>query len=230
MIKAILFDLEGTLINVDSANFIRNFVGILAPRFAHLLSPDKFSKQLLKSLESVENEDRPEQTNMQTLYDDFSKATGHSGQSLRPVFNEFYESDFSTLKCLVQAAPQGVKVIEYVLQRGYLTAAASNPALPLQVMQEYLSWAGLKPEHFKIIPGLDNFHYFKPQLGFFQELADSLSVKPENCLLVSAQSEDLVCTKLGMKVFFIGSAEATGLAEYVGSLDDFYQLIVQGHV
>ncbi|MDR3540105.1 MAG: HAD family hydrolase [Desulfosporosinus sp.] len=230
MIQAILFDIVGTLTKVDGADFIRNYLGILAPRFAHLLPADKFSKQLLKSLEIAKNEPKPGQTNMQTFYDDFSKATGQSFQTLRPIFEEFYESDFPTLRCLVQAIPQGVKVVEYAIQQGFLTAVASNPLLPLTAMREQVRWAGLMPEHFKVIPALDNFHYCKPHLGFFTEVAESLGVKPDSCLLVSEHKEDIVCTELGMKLFFVGTLGPEIQTDYVGQLDDLFRLISQGNL
>jgi len=228
LIQAILFDLEGTLINVNMADFMRNYLGILAPRFAHLLSPEKFSKQLLRSLETSQSDPKPGQTNMQTFYDDFSKATGHSAPSLRPIFEEFYESDFPALRCLVQAIPQGVKVVEYAIQQGFLTAVASNPVLPLRAMWEHVRWAGLKPEHFKVIPALDTFHFCKPQLGFFREVAENLGVKPESCLLVSGQTQDIICRELGMKMFLIGTKESQDQADYTGDLDDLFHLISQG--
>ena len=230
MIQAILFELEGTLINMDTADFMRNYLGILAPRFAHLISPDKFSKQLLKSMETSQSEPKPGQTNMQTFYDDFSKATGHSFQILRPLFEAFYESDFPALRCLVQAIPQGVKVVEYAIQQGFLTALASNPVLPLCAMQENVRWAGLMPEQFKVIPALDNFHFFKSQLGFYQEIAESLGVTPESCLLVSGQPQDILCQRLGMKMFFVGPRESEDQAEYAGNLDDLLRLISQGNL
>ena len=228
VIQAILFDIEGTLTNVDAADFMRNFLGILAPRFAHVLSPDKFSKQLLKSLEVVRNDPKPGQTNMQTFYDDFTKATGQSFQTLRPIFEEFYESDFPTLRCLIQAIPQGVKVVEYAIQQGFLTAVASNPLMPLSAMLEQIRWAGLAPEHFKVIPDLDNFHYCKPHLGFFREIAENLGVKPESCLLVSEHIKDIACRELGMKMFFVGILEPGVEMDYTGQLDDLYRLITQG--
>lgn len=230
MIQAILFDLEGTLINVNMADFMRNYLGILAPRFANLLSPDKFSKQLLRCLEASQSNPKPEQTNIQTFYDDFSKATGQSILTLRPIFQEFYESDFPALRCLVQAIPQGDKVVEYAIQQGFLTAVASNPVLPLIAMQEHVRWAGLTPEHFKIIPALDNFHHFKPQLGFFRELAEGLGVEPENCLLVSGQAQDIIYRELGMKMFFVGSLESEEQVDYSGNLDDLFRLISQGNL
>jgi FMN phosphatase YigB (HAD superfamily) len=230
VIQAILFDIEGTLINVDTADFMRNFLGILAPRFAHIISADKFSKQLLKSIDAAQNEPKPGQTNMQTFYDDFSKATGQSFQTMRPIFEEFYTSDFPALRCLVKVNPDGVKVVEYAIQQGFLTAVSSNPVMPLLAMQEQVRWAGLTPEHFKVIPALDNFHYCKPHLGFFKEVAESLGVKPESCLLVSKHSEDIICQELGMKMFFVGALESEVQVDYSGQLDDLFRLISQGNL
>lgn len=227
MIQAILFNLEGTLVDVDTTDFMRNYLGILAPRFAHLLSPDKFSKQFVKSLETSQNNNNPEQTNKQKLGDDFSKAIGQSLTVLCPIFEEFYESDFPTLRCLVQPIPQGVKVVEYAIQQGFLTAVATNPILPIGAMREYIHWAGLKPESFKVIPALEDFHFFKPQLEFFQEVAERLGVKPNNCLVVSGQTQDIICQDIGMK-FFLISQGANDQADYVGNLDDLYRLIGQG--
>lgn len=227
MIQAILFNPEGKLVNVDTTDFMRNYLGILAPRFAHLLSPDKFAKQLVKSLETSQNNNNPEQTNKQTLGDDFSKAIGQSLNVMCPIFEKFYESDFSTLRCLVQPTPQGVKVVEYAIQQGFLTAVATNPILPLSAMQEYVLWAGFKPEQFNVIPALEDFHYFKPQPGFFQEIAQKLGVEPDNCLMVSGQTQDLICQDIGMKVFMIGQ-EANEPADYTGNLDDLFRLIGQG--
>ena len=228
MIQAILFDIEGTLTKLDMAKFMQNYLGILAPRFAHLLSPDKFSKQLLKSIESVQKEPKPEQTVMQTFFEDFSKATGHSVQILRPIFEEFYVSDFPALRCLVQSNSQGVKVVEYAIQQGFLTAIVSNTLMPLIAIREQVRWAGLTPEHFKVIATLDSFHYCKPHLGFFQEVAENLGVRPQNCLLVSKHIDDKICQELGMKMFFLGTLGTDVQTDYVGQLDDFFRLISQG--
>jgi len=228
VIQAILFDIEGTLTNLDMAKFIQNYLGILAPRFAHLISPDKFSKQLLKSIETVQIESRPEQTIMQTFFEDFSKATGQSVQTLRPIFDKFYTSDFPTLHCLVQANLQGVKVVESAIQQGFLTAIVTNSLMPLTAIQEQVRWVGLTPEHFKVIASFDNFHYYKPHLGFFKEVAEKLGVKPQSCLLVTKHLNDMICNELGMKIFFVGNLGSEVQTDYAGQLDDLSRLISQG--
>ncbi|TGE32284.1 HAD family hydrolase [Desulfosporosinus sp. Sb-LF] len=230
MIQAILFDIKETLTNINSSDFMRNYLGFLAPRFAHLLPPDKFSKQLLKSMEVMRNEPKPGQTNMQTFYDDFSKATNQSYQTLHPIFEEFYESDFPALRCLIRVIPQGAKVVEYAIQQGFLAAVASNPVIPLIAIREQLRWAGLNPDHFKVIPAWDNFHFCKPHLEFFREIADCLDVKPESCLLVSDNIEDKVCQELGMKLFYVGTNQSEMQTDYLGCLDDLVHLISQGNL
>jgi len=230
VIQAILFDIEGTLTNLDTAKFMQNYLGILAPRFSHLLSPDKFSKQLLKSIDNVRKEPKPEQTVLQTFFDDFSKATGQSVQILRPIFEEFYASDFPTLRCLVQPNIQGVKIVEYAIQQGFLTALTSNSLMPLIAIREQVRWAGLTPEHFKVIATLDNFHYCKPHLGFFREMAENLGVRPQNCLLVSKYINDKICQELGMKMFFLGTLPNDERTDYFGELDDLFLLISRGNL
>lgn len=229
MIQAILFDIEGTLTNLDTVKFMQNYLGILAPRFAHILSPDKFTKQLLKSMENVQKEPKPELTVMQAFFEDFSKATGQSLQTLKPIFEEFYTSDFPALRCLFQPNPQGVKVVLNAIQQGFLTAIMSDPLMPLITIQEQVRWTGLAPEQFKVIAALDSFHFCKPQLEFFKEVAEQLGVRPQSCLLVSTHTEDAVCQELGMKIFLVNDTiESEARTNYAGQLDDLSRLISLG--
>lgn len=229
MIQAILYDVVGTLTNINPTEFLRNYLGLLAPRFAHLMTPDKFAKQIMRSIETMQNEPRLGQTNMQTFFEDFCRVTGQSFQMLWPLFEEFYASDFPALRCLVQVNPQGVKVVEYAIQQGFQTAVASNPVMPMSAMKESIRWAGMSPEQFKIIPAFDTFHFSKPHLGFFKEVAESVGVKPEGCLLVSGHEEDIICRELGMKMFFVGSI-GTGQTDYAGQLNDLLRLLGQGNL
>jgi putative hydrolase of the HAD superfamily len=227
VIQAILFDIDGTMTNINTVDFMRNYLGILAPRFAHLISPERFTKQLIKSMQVMQSEPKAGQTNMQTFYEDFCRAIGQPFQVLKPIFEEFYASDFPTLRCLIQPYAQGVKVIEYSIQQGFLTAIASKPVMPIIAVRKQIRWAGFTPEHFKVIPALDNFHYCKPHLGFFSELAESLGFEPKECLLVSENQEDTVCRELGMKHFFVGTLDEM-ITDYSGNLEDLLSLIGQG--
>ena len=99
MVKAILFDLDGTLTLMDHEEFMINYVGLLAPRFKHLISPDKFAKQIGRSTDIMIKEPKEGKSNQQVFFEDFTKATGLSFNALWPIFEAFYIEDFPALRC-----------------------------------------------------------------------------------------------------------------------------------
>lgn len=231
MIRAILFDLDGTLSFMNNEEFMRNYVGLLAPRFSHLYAPDKFAKQLMRSTEVMAREPKPGRTNLQTFFDDFSRAVGISFSVLWPIFEEYYEHDFPNLQYLVKPNPEGKKAVETALQQGYTVAVAANPVMPLLAIKERIHWAGLTPEPFKIIPSIEAFHFCKPQPGFFSELAATLAIEPTQCLMVGDHPvEDLAARETGMKTFFVGADSSEVETDYQGDITELTKLILQGNL
>ncbi|KLU60032.1 phosphoglycolate phosphatase [Peptococcaceae bacterium CEB3] len=232
MIRAVLFDLDGTLSFMDNEEFMRNYVGLLVPRFSHLYSPDKFAKQLMRSTDFMVKEPKPGRTNLQTFFDDFSKAVGIPFSVLWPIFEEYYEHDFPNLEYLVEKKPEGKKAVDTALRQGYLTAVAANPVMPLKAIKERIRWAGLTPEQFKVIPSIEEFHFCKPHPGFFSELAEALAVEPSQCLMVGNHPvEDLAARQVGMKTFLLetGAAEAVE-TDYRGDLSELTELLLLGNL
>ncbi|MHB8125486.1 MAG: HAD family hydrolase [Desulfitobacteriaceae bacterium] len=231
MIRAILFNLNGTLFSIDQVEFMRNYIGLLSPRFAHLLASDRFAKQLLRSIDVMIKEPKPDRTNLQTFFDDFSKATGLTYNTLWPIFEEFYAIDFPALQCMSKANPEGKKVIEFALQQGYMTALASNPILPLSAVVEWIRWAELSVEQFTVIPSIEDFHFCKPHLGFYEEIARKLKLHPTECLMVGNQTvEDMVARELGFKTFLLTESSDNTFSDYSGELSDLSQLILKGNL
>ncbi len=231
MIRAILFDLDGTLSSVDQVEFMRNYIGLLSPRFTHLLPSDRFAKQLLRSIDAMIKEPKPGRTNLQTFFEDFSKATGLTYNTLWPIFEEFYAVDFPALQCMARANPEGKKVVEFALQQGYYTALATNPVLPMTAVVERIRWAELSVEQFAVVPSIEEFHFCKPHLGFFEEIARKLKLDPKECLMVGNNPvEDMVARELGLKTFLLTKSSENTLSDYSGELLDLSQLILKGNL
>ncbi|MHB1654203.1 MAG: HAD family hydrolase [Desulfitobacteriaceae bacterium] len=231
MIRAILFDLDGTLSFMDNEMFMRNYVGLLVPRFSHLYPPDKFAKQLWRSIEVMIKEPKPGRTNFQTFFDDFSRIVGTSSNVLWPLFEEYYEHDFPNLKYLVRSNPEGKKAVETALQQGFILGVATNPLMPLGAIKERILWADLTPEQFKVVPSIESFHFCKPHPGFFGEMAEKLGLEPTQCLMVGNHPmEDLAARKAGMKTFFTGIDDKGIETDYSGGMADLVKLILQGNL
>lgn len=231
MIKAILFDLDGTLTQMDQEEFMHNYVGLLAPRFKHLISPDKFAKQIGRSIEVMITEPKEGKTNQQVFFDDFTRATGLSFTTLWPILEAFYIEDFPALQCLVKINPEGRQVVESAIQQGYTVAVASNPVMPLLAIEERIRWAGLSPEVFTVVPSLESFHFCKPHLGFYEELALRLGRSPKECMMVGNHPlEDLIARNTGMKTFFVGTPSEEIQTDYAGDLTELNRLLLRGNL
>lgn len=226
MIKAILFDLDGTLTVMDQEQFMHNYIGLLAPRFKHLIAPERFAKQVIRSIETTIKEPQTGKTNFEIFFNDFTKATGLSVNTLYPIFDEFYITDFPALQCLVKINPDGKRAVEYAKEKGYMVAVASNPVMPRRAIEERIRWAGLAPGDFKVVPAMETFHFCKPQLGFYEELAHCLGLPPQDCLMVGNHpEEDMVARHIGMKTFFVGTQTAEIQTDYAGDLSELCQII-----
>lgn len=216
---------------MNNEEFMQNYVGLLAPRFAHLYPPDKFAKQLMRSTDVMVNEPKPGRTNLQTFFDDFSRVLNLSFNVLWPIFEEYYEQDFPNLKYLVKPNPEGKKAVETAVQQGYTVAVAANPVMPLSAIKERIRWAGFSPELFKVIPSIETFHFCKPHPEFFVEVAQHLGMEAAQCLMVGNHPvEDLAARQTGMKTFLNGTAPEGVETDYAGNLSDLTRLILQGNL
>jgi len=104
--------------------------------------------------------------------------------------------------------------------------------MPAVAMKERVSWAELSPEVFQLVPSIEDFHYCKPQLGFYGEIAQKLGLEPWECLMVGNDlAEDMVASRVGMKTFWVGERteqDAEIKPDYQGGLADLQELILQG--
>lgn len=214
---------------MDNEEFMRNYIGLLTPRFSHLYSPDKFAKQLLRSTEVMIRDPKPGRTNLQTFFEEFSKLVGISFSVLWPIFEDYYEQDFPNLQYLVKPDPKGKKAVETAFQQGFIVGIAANPVMPLSAMKERVRWTGINSEQLRIVPSIETFHFCKPHPGFFTEVAQSIGLDPSQCLMVGNHPvEDMAARTVGMKTFFVGKSSENVVADYSGGMPDLIKLILQG--
>jgi putative hydrolase of the HAD superfamily len=232
LIQAILFDLDSVLFIGDQTEFMRNYTGLLSPRFSQLMPSDKFAKQLLRSLDVMVKDPKPERTNLQTFYDDLSKATGLTANTLRPIFEEFYTNDFPALQCMSKVNTEGPRVVECAVQQEYLTALIANPVLPMIAIRELIKWAEIPAEQFAVISSIEEFHYSSPHQGFFAEMAEKLNLHPSECLLVSSKPiENPEVRKLGLRIFLLADSaddKDESFYDYLGRFADLQNLLLNG--
>ena len=81
-------------------------------------------------------------------------------------------------------------------------AARGGP--PIRSSENRIRWAGLVPEDFEIYTTYEASTFCKPNPAYYLEVARTLGVKPEECLMVGNDAtEDMAAREVGMDVFLL---------------------------
>ncbi|MGB0089163.1 MAG: HAD family hydrolase, partial [Planifilum fulgidum] len=94
MIRACLFDLDGTLLPLDTDRFIEVYLRELAPYVAHVIPPDQLIPSIWRATKAMIEDEDPEKTNEEVFRHHFLSLTGLKKESIWPLFEQFYRERF----------------------------------------------------------------------------------------------------------------------------------------
>ncbi len=201
-IKAVLFDLDGTLIGINLQAFIPDYLKLLSASVSHLIPPRKFISKLLKASEMVNNNDGRD-TNENVYAKAFFPIEGYSREEIEPFFDRFYKNDFKKLKKHTTVIPEAREVVQTVFSKEYDVVIATTPVIPLTAIQQRLEWAEVGDINYKLITSIENTYATKPNLLYFTNIFKFLGYSAEECIMIGDEHKDMVCKELGAKTFFI---------------------------
>ena len=203
-IKMVLFDLDGTLLPMDQDVFIKTYFGRLAAFLGKMgYDVNKLVDSIWKGTSQMIKNDGS-CTNEEVFWKVFGEVYGGSKEMDEPNLRRFYEEDFDNVSKSCGFDKMAKEVIGYVKSKGLRVALATNPIFPSVATKKRIAWAGLDLNDFEHITFYENSHFSKPNLKYYEEVLAKLNVSPTECLMVGNDvAEDLVASKLGMKVFLL---------------------------
>ncbi|HHW06514.1 MAG TPA: HAD family hydrolase [Clostridia bacterium] len=231
MFKAILFDLDGTLLPVDTDEFLQEYLKLLSMFTAPYMEPDTFVRHLLEATFCMIGDKDPGKTNEQVFMEKFFALTGLLPEVMKPVFDRFYVTEFCRLREICPANPLVPKIVEAAKRQGKVVIA-TNPVFPLQAIRERLRWIGIADVAFDLITSYEIMHFCKPHIEYYREIVELIGVDPADCLMVGNDvDEDLIARELGMKSFLVEDylINRTGrdfITDYRGTLADCLAFLV----
>jgi FMN phosphatase YigB (HAD superfamily) len=235
MIKTILFDLDGTLLPIDTDAFVRHYMKALAAHVGHLIPPEKLVEQVMASTyEMIRNTD-PNLTNAQVFARDFFPKVGKEEAELMPFFDSFYREKFPGLKVACPGVPGlARRVVQTAVEKGYEIVLATNPLFPRAAIEERMRWIEIDDMPWRLVTVYEEMHACKPQPAYYNEILEKISRRPEECLMVGNDvQEDGVAGQLGMETFFVtdflmNRDERPLPPECSGTLADFLRRLEEG--
>lgn len=204
MIKAILFDLDGTLLPMQQDEFTTAYFEALSMKLAHY---GYESQRLIGSVwqgtkAMVKNDGK--QTNEQVFWKEFASLFGNKVYDDIDKFNAFYENDFDGLKSYCDFTEQANSMVQILKKKGYTLVLASNPVFPMTAQKKRMQWAGVNSDDFALITAYENSCYCKPNPLYFKEIAEKIGVKPSECLMVGNDTtEDEAAKLMGIDFFLL---------------------------
>lgn len=205
MHKTILFDLDGTLLPMDTEEFLRHYLKAVAAYGSSLLPPDGLLAELMASTMIMVGNTDPTLTNEQVFAASFYPKFEQEAAELTPFFDRFYREEFPKLKVACPGTP-GIarQVVQAVVDQGYEIVLATNPLFPRLAVEERMRWVGVDDLPWRLITTYEEMHATKPHAAYYQEILAKIGRAAEECLMVGNDvDEDGAAAQAGIKVLFV---------------------------
>ncbi|MBQ7307093.1 MAG: HAD family hydrolase [Clostridia bacterium] len=205
MIKAILFDLDGTLLPMDQDVYTKNYMKGLVKK----LSPNDLTKgnniieSVWKGFEGMVRNDG-KRSNEDVFFEIFSQNLDKSIVYDLELFEDYYKNEYQVIKGFCGYNEKAKVVIDLLKEKGYKLILATNPVFPRIATESRVKWAGLDVNDFDYITTYEDCYHSKPNPEYYLEIANKQKIDPKECLMVGNDvREDMVAEKVGMKVFLL---------------------------
>ena len=189
-IKAIFFDLDGTLLPMELDYFVKQyFKGIATHAAPHGIDPKNLIDATVAGTHDMVKNDG-ERTNMQVFWDRFFAHIGEERTDLIGILDEYYLDGFKLLKEFTGENPLAKDMINAAHANGRKVVLATNPVFPMQAQRERLSWIGLEESDFDYITSYENSSFCKPNPKYYLDICEKMGIAPENCLMIGNDERD----------------------------------------
>lgn len=208
MIKAVFFDLDGTLLPLNEEAFTKVYFGLLLKKIEDLgYEKDKFIKTLWEGTSLMYKNDGTK-TNEEAFWGHFKEVYGeHKYNRDKKVFDEFYVNEFRNLKVICEENKYAKEIVDFVKSQNLLCVLSTNPIFPLSADLTRMSFVGLKESDFDYITAYENSSHSKPNPEYFLDLLKKFNLKGEGVILFGNNDvEDYLCaSKCGIKCYLVGN-------------------------
>ena len=203
--KAIFFDLDGTLLPLDEKLFVDIYFAELSKVFS-VYNID--SKKLVENIwtathEIIKNDGK--RTNEEVFWDKFKSIVNIDLSDVKEVLKKFYANEFFTKLKKSSSENSLAKVaVELAKKNGRKVVLATNPVFPIDALVR-LKWTGLDIDDFDYVTHYSNSSFSKPNPKYYLDLCEKLDVEPKDCLMIgNDERQDIfAASSAGMNCYLV---------------------------
>jgi FMN phosphatase YigB (HAD superfamily) len=186
MLKAILFDLDDTLLVNSMETFVPAYFQALTRYVAPLIPPERLISELMSATQVMQTNDGTGPTNEEVFAAAFYPTLGYEPDELKATFEQFYAEEFPNLRPLTQPLPEARPLVKWAFEQGLQVAVATNPLFPRSPIEQRLEWAGVPATEFDytLVTCYEEMHATKSHPAYYREILTRLGRRPDECLMV----------------------------------------------
>lgn len=229
MLKAIVFDMDETLLDINLSAFIAVLVREEAGLIARIgrVSPLKAVAAYGSALMAVNATDHDgERTNRQIFDNVVRERTGVPLDD--PVIAdamEYYEREVLPHRNdrIIHARPMpgGREAVLAAHERGLRVALLTNPSFSRACIETRMGWGDLTDLPFELVTVMENSRHCKPTASYYRESLAQLGLDPTEALMVGNDPKrDFAEPGCGLTTAYVGGGEPER-ACWCGSMADF---------
>jgi FMN phosphatase YigB (HAD superfamily) len=226
MIKAVLLDLDNTLLRNPDLPFAEQFLGLIEDYFADVWQFQGMADLFLRSLRAMNEVRDVSHTNADILKNLVTQTTGKSRKEIDCAFTTFYSEAYPALKNCIEPIPEANELVDYLYSQGYALVISTNPIYPAEAVWQRLTWAELPydPKFYWLVTHADNMHFTKLNPAYYGEILARIGMEPDECIMVgdSIGNDIIPAATVGLHTYRIVPDK---LSHTEGSLTDFIQQV-----
>lgn len=215
MIKAVLFDMDDTLLDINLTAFLTAYAAEVSQLMSSISGKPTigFGPALARCYLAMGDPKRADGlTNAEIFAQTFENLTGIPllDPAISAALIAFEQEVLPKHQGgIVAAKPMegGIAALEKCQDMGLKIALATNPSFTETCIKVRMGWAGILDEPFERISYMQNSTRLKPKARYYEEFVSALGLSPEECLMVGNDAKrDFPKPDIGMHTAYVGHA------------------------
>ncbi len=232
-VKGVLFDLDGTLLQVEMREFVQAYIDGLAKHFPDVPDPAAFGRAIKASIRALLASEEGVASNEEFFLSVLGRHLGIEAALCGERLARYCANGMAGLEPLVRPLALARDILTRCFERGLKVVVATNPVFPRPMVEARLRWAGIADFPFDHVTTFDNSRYCKPHPGYFRDVLGRLGLAPQECVMVGNDTEhDLGARAAGIPTFLVDTwlldrARGDYVTDYRGGHLDLFRFLGQ---
>lgn len=208
MIKAILLDLDNTLLGNDDHVFALEYLRLAEEFFGTRWRITGFSQVILRYIRGVSlPRDDMRISNTEYAVRIIEDATSMTSEEIKAGFEAFYREAYPALQACTQYIEAARTLLDSLWDYGYSVVIATNPIYPAEAIRQRLAWAGLPDDlsAYAFVTHGDTMRFAKPNPAYYAEILARVKIEPDEAVMIgdSLDNDIIPANTIGIHTYHL---------------------------